>query len=385
VNIEELLRTAADDVAASVRAPDTDPDAILAAARRRTRHRVAAGAGVAVVALVVALIVVRHGDGDRGPAPVPTPTPSPVPLVVHSAPVWGDANGVHDGNRDHALPAGGAPHVVAPVANGTVVGDFRGRVWFQPRSGDPVEVGRYEQPMLAGGGDNVAAWMERVDGGVDLVVFDTNLLQEVGRSRAAGGTIAPDGQLNGDRVANPGPFFYVGRELVIYGSTSGTWAYDVATRKFRHLDPDLPYGAPVDHARDVSALVNVSQDWDAPDFLRRTVTFWVLHEGQVSSASGVEPSGAFNHAGTRFAAVVDVSGGRHHVVVVDVGTGRMRALTPATRLYTRLSWGRGEVLMVQQFRLAAERGKDQLLACDVRRSRCREVPFVGEIPVLPAA
>jgi hypothetical protein len=227
--------------------------------------------------------------------------------------------------------------------------------------------------------------MERVDGALELVVFDTSLLEELRRSRAAGGNLAPDGLLNGDRVANPGPFFHVGRDVVVYGSRSATWAFDIATEEYRALDPDLPYGEPVDHAQDVSALVNVSLEWDAPDFFRRTIAFWVVHEGQVSSASEVEPSGAFNHAGTRFAAVVDVAGGRHHVVVVDVGTGRVRVLTSDTRLYTLLSWGRGDVLMVQQFRLAGERGKDQLLACDVGRSLCRDVSFAGKIPILPAA
>ena len=385
MNIEELLRTTAADVATSVVPPDTDAGAIRAAARRTARRRVAALVVLAVVALVTTLLVVRQGDGDSAPDPVPTPTPSPRPLEVQAAPVWGDTAGVHDGDRDHALPAGVTPDVVAPVANGVVFGDFRGRVWFQPRAGDAVEVGRYERPMLAGGGDTVAAWMERVDGALDLVVFDTSLLEELSRSRAAGGSLAPDGLLNGDRVANPGPFFHVGRDVVVYRSTSSTWAFDVATSEYRALDPDLPYGEPVDHARDVSALVNVSLEWDAPDFLRRTVAFWVVHEGQVSSATGVEPSGAFNHDGTRFAAVVDVDDGRHHVVVVDVGAGRVRTLTPDTRLYTLLSWGRGDVLMVQQFRLTGDRGRDQLLACDVRRSLCRDVPFAGKIPILPAA
>ena len=56
-----------------------------------------------------------------------------------------------------------------------------------------------------------------------------------------------------------------------------------------------------------------------------------------------------------------------------------------TRRYTLLSWGRGEVLMVQQFRPGEPRGTDQLLACDARPATCGDVPFSGPVPVLPVA
>ncbi|MET1058568.1 MAG: hypothetical protein ABWX84_03165 [Nocardioides sp.] len=384
MNIEELVRRSADEVASNLLPPDTDPATIRTAARRTSRRRfAAAGAVLAVGLLVASLLVNQHRDDDPGPSPVPTP--SPVPFQVDNAPVWGDVDGIHVGDDHHPLPAGLELRVLAPLANGVVFGDSVGQVWFQPDSGDAVQIGRYEPRMLAGGEGTLAAWMERVGGSLELVVFDTAVREEVARSRARGGNLAPDGILNGDRVANPGPFFHVGGGLVIYGSQSSSWAYDIAKQVHRELDRDLPYGQPVDHAPGISAQLNVSLEWDAPNFFSRTVTFWVVHEGPLSSAVGVEPSGAFNHAGTRFAAVVDVAGGRHHVVVVDVGTGRVRVLTPDTRLSTLMSWGRGDELMVQQFPVSGERGKDRLLACAVSRATCRPVAFAGRVPMLPVA
>ena len=269
------------------------------------------------------------------------------------------------------------------MADGIVYGDTLNRVWLQPHSGEAVEIGRYEQPALAGGASTVVAWLERVDAGLELVVFDTASRAELGRAPLRDGGPLPWVPVNGDRVANPGPFSYVGPGRVIYTDAHGPWSYDVASGRHRSMEGDLPYGEPVDHVPEVSALVNAVWDRDAPDFHRRTITFWLDGRGPVSSFVGAEPSGAFSPDGTRFATVVEASGGRQHVALVDVGSGRSRSLTEDSRLHLLLGWGQGDTLMVQRSAATGSRGHDQLLACDVGARTCRDVRYAGSRPLLP--
>jgi hypothetical protein len=336
---------------------------------------------LAGAAVVTALAFSRGGAGDGRPVPVPTPTAAPA--RVDSAPVWADAVGIHVGERAYPPPSDADVLVLAPVANGVVYGDSLNRVWLQPRRGGAVEVGRYEQPALAGGASTVAAWMERVDSDLELVVFDTARRTELGRSPLPDGGSLPRAPVNGAQVANAGPFAYVGPGRVIYTDTHGPWTYDVASGRHRNLGEDLPYGEPVDHVPQVSALVNAVWDRDAPDFHRRTVTFWLGGHGPVASFVGAEPSGTFSPDGTRFATVVEADDGRQHVALVDVGSGRSRPLTDDARLHLTLGWGQGDVLMVQRVPTSGARDREQLLACEVASRTCREVGYAGSRPLLP--
>ena len=382
MNVGQLLRTSAREVAAGVPAPRADPDRVRAAARRTARRRATAtGAVAASAAVVAALALTRAGAGDGGPAPVPTPVPSP--LRVASAPVWGDAAGLHVGAREYPPPADADVLVVAPVADGLVYGDALNRVWLQPPAGPAVEIGHYEQPALAGGASSVAAWMEPVDGGLELVVFDTASRLELGRARLPDGGSLPRAPVNGDRVENPGPFSYVGAERVIYTDGDEPWSFDVASGRHRSMEGDLPYGDPVDHVPQLSAVVNTVWDRDAPDFHDRTITFWLGGHGPVSSLVGAEPSGAFSPDGSGFATVVESPAGRQHVAVVDVGSGRSRSLPGDPRLRLRLGWARGDTQMVRAAPAPGTRGRARLLACDVGPRTCRDVAYAGSEPLLP--
>ncbi len=346
MNVGQLLRTSAREVAAGVPAPGADPDRIRAAARRTARRRATATCAVVASAAVVTALALAHGGAGDG-RPVPVPTPIPTLVRVASAPVWGDAAGIHVGERVYPPPADADALVLAPVADGVVYGDTLNRVWLQPPSGQAVEIGRYEQPALAGGASTVAAWMERGGRGPRAGRLRHGEACGAGSVPAPRRWLAPAGA--GERRPGGEP-----RSLRLRRARPGDLhghARAVVLRRGVGAAPEHGGGPALRGAGGPRAPRSAPWSTRCGTGTPRTTTGGRSPSGSVATDLSRRSSARSRPA--RSAPTARASrpwsrhgDGRQHVAVVDVGNGRSRSLTDDARLRLLLGWGQGDVLMV---------------------------------------
>jgi len=379
MSMEDVLRRSADEVAGSLDPPGPDLTAIHQGARNSRRQRIAVVAAATATAAVLAAVSIPSGDGR--PAPAPPPGEDEV-VVVPSRPVWEDDAGIHVGDRTYPTADGSRLRALSLVADGVVYTDDRSRVWFQPRRGEAVEIGRDEgNSLLADADGSTAAWFEPADSGQVLVVYDTTTQATVARSAAPGPRYEPGPGMSEQHVFYKGPIALVDGDRVVYHTASDVRSYDVATDAheviwMREQDPSGDFRNAVDFAPGVWTRVEGSLGED------ERITFVDDDGTALSITDEVESGGAFTHDGNLFAGVGQGVNGEQ-VVIIDPASGTSRQLTRDSDLYPIVGWGYGSTLMVVHVDTPGEpRLPGGLLQCDAQTGTCDDVA-VGDSPIVP--
>lgn len=379
MNLDDVLRTAVDQISRAIEPSIPDPLAIRRRARQQQHRRLLAGGSAAaavLAALAVGALQIVHPNRD-----VPPAGPSPTTSTQNSAPgkidgmgaVWYAAGVLHDDQQ--SFPAVGQIATnLAVVASGVLYGDETGQVIYQRLDGSSTVVGHNAALGPAGNSAaDIAVWFERARGHNYLVVYDLQIAKVVARANLGDLNVAAPDSMVGRQQP---PVLFVGdapaTDGVVYFKASGSvWRYDWAYGANRPVRVGGPVSRAIDVAGDTWAVVGP----------RNGMTFERSDGTVLSSYAPLEPDGSLSPDGHYY---VGYSRGR--TVVVDTRTGSARPLHLGARsLVMGVTWARGNTVVMQSPDLSSGGHRVSVLACDAVSLICERVspPTSMQSLVLP--
>ncbi|MGH3507941.1 MAG: hypothetical protein ACRDO2_12135 [Nocardioidaceae bacterium] len=376
MNIDELLRKAADDVAS--RAELTPPPDVAEVRRRALSHRrrQVTGFGIAVAALVLGIAMAgtrTAGDPDSGPAHRPR-------AEDLSGTVWADFRGLHVAGT--LVVESGEPTAEgrAQIAGISLVQDgvvySRWSRWegpCEPQSVFVRDVAGDNQQLTSRAltpptGDPLGSHVAWFDGNRNLVVMDAATGATVAHARDALPVFGP--------FCN-NPIRSVSGSTVTFESAGVVYTFDwtVGSEPIRD---DLQRGSLIDRAGHIDAIAEESGLTDDAGLPLVRIRF-VADGGTLATSEPMASSPMYGYgmfsADGRYLAVKDNSfNGR--IVVMDAQTGAPQDLDLADDYFAAgVGWGVGDTLMVG-FRKAREDGvgpgpmPSRLAVCDISEGSC---------------
>jgi hypothetical protein len=379
MNIDDMLRNAANDVAQAASPSIPDAAGVRSRARRtRTIHVAGATLAVATVAAVAAVGIRAASQDDAAPPPVDVPPTTALPSIdptTASNLVWSQQEVLY--LRGSAVQVDDAYVVGMTQSAGGVVytTDFAdGDVFYQPfRGGSASLIGTNAQlAPVADPNSEVVAWIENVDGEGAIVVFDL----EHGEVARAPARIAVKPQ---DNITFPGysTVLSVSQEEVFYVEQGEVWVYRYAAGR-----PPESTGEKASSLLDVSNGVVARRVGGRLVFDRGGDSIESVQLGPrsaVTSRGMLSPDGAWFLGGT---GAVD-----EEPILVDTRSGDQRTLGHGTiprswGLLFALSWVDDDTVVLRYSGAAGTAIDAPLestfLVCTVSTGACVQAPVEGE-------
>lgn len=337
MNLDEMLRASALEVARDAIPPTPDLATVRRRARRTRGLQVLAAATAAVVVVGTAIGVLQVRGSDSGSPQPAEPTPTDVELRGAAAAVWSQGRTLHIGDDvvDVERELDQTVFGITLVDDGVVFStdSHDGHVYYQPYDGSPPRrLGSNAQLTPVGDpASGTVAWYEAVDGQGSLVVYDIDEGREVARTSVE---VALRPQ---DNIIFPGisPLLSVSESTVYYEERDQVWIY-----RFGTGDPAEPTGKTPTELLDVAGNVTARVSEDGTLEFGRPGGV-VSSDVALGEPGGVE-RGQLSPSGTLFAGV---RGGLSSalVVLVDARSGEevpsdLESAFPLKGLLWQLGW-----------------------------------------------